>query len=133
MGTSRMTRVNELIKREIASELYRLVNEVGFDLSAVTVTQVMTSSNLRHARVLISIRDHKGERQKMLGQLARHRATIQQQINRHLSLKYTPQLTFELDESIEKGDHVLNLISQLEDDYREQHPEDDDTEQPPQT
>ncbi len=133
MGISRMTRVNELIKREIASEIYRLVNEAGFDLSAVTVTQVITSSNLRHARVLVSIRDHEGERGRMLGQLARHRATIQQGINKHLSLKYTPQLTFELDESIEKGDRVLNLISQLEEDYREQQPDEHDDTPPPQT
>lgn len=128
MASKRITRVNELLKREIAEFLYRLINEGGFDMSAVTVTQVVTASNLRNARVFVSIRDHVLEREAMLDTISSHRHAIQQHINKTTRLKYTPQLTFELDESIEKGDRVLNLIAELEEEYGEPPPDTTDPE-----
>ena len=114
MTSRRLTRVNELIRREIGEALFRLVDEARFDVSAVTVTRVITSANLRQARVLVSIRDHRGEREAMLGRLQRHHGEFQERINRHLGLKYTPKLAFELDTSLERGDHVLDLLTRME-------------------
>ncbi len=114
MSTDRLTRVNEILKQEVATALFRVMNEQGFDLSAVTVTRVVTGSDLRTARVMVSIRDHRQERQSMLNRLRQHRGDIQEQLNRHLILKYTPRLSFELDESIEEGDRILKIISDME-------------------
>lgn len=126
MPSQRIIRVNELLKREIAAYLYRLINSGDFDMSAVTVTQVSTAPNLRHARVWVSIRDHVLERETMLDEIRAHRKPLQQHLNRTVRLKYTPHLEFELDESIEKGDHVLHLIEELEQEYGV-HPEDEET------
>jgi len=115
MTTNRMIRVNELLKREIAEDLYRVVHEQDFDLSAVTVTHVITSTNLRHARVLVSIRGDDATRKNMLNKMLRHRKEIQHRIGRHVKLKYTPHLFFELDESIAEGDRVLHMLDELED------------------
>lgn len=138
MISRRLTRVNELIRREIAEALFRLMTENRFDLSAVTVTHVLTSANLRQARVLVSIRDHKDERGTMLSMLRQHRVELQELINRNLGLKYTPRLSFELDTSLERGDQVLNLLNAMggdPDDGAEGDPgaaEDDSTaERPP--
>jgi len=109
-----MTRVNELLRREIGAALFQIMTADELDLSAVTVTHVVTSSNLRSARVLVSIRDHHDERGRMLAMLRRHRAEIQERINRDLTLKYTPRLTFELDTSLERGDHVLDLLAEID-------------------
>ena len=114
MSVKRLTRVNELLKREIATALFRVLNEAGFDLSSVTVTHVITSSDLRTARVLVSIRDHEHERGRMLSLLRHHRSDIQAIVHKNVILKYTPHLSFELDPSIEEGDRVLSLIAQLE-------------------
>lgn len=114
MSTDRLIRVNALLKREIGSYLFRIMNDNKFDLSAVTITRVATSKDLREARVFVSIRDHHAERARMLAILRHHRAEIQAHINDTIVLKYTPCLTFELDTSLEEGDHVLNLIAQLE-------------------
>lgn len=114
MSVDRLTRVNELLKREIGELLFRIMNENNFDLSAVTVTHVIASRNLRSARVLISIRNHVKDRPRMLSLLRKHRAEIQQRINLDVNLKYTPRLTFELDTSIEEGDRVLRMLSKLE-------------------
>ena len=114
MSSRRLVRVNELLKREIANELFRVMHESGFDLSAVTITRVNVSPNLRHARVSVSIRDHEGERQQILRLIESHRKTIQQHLNKNTTLKYTPHLEFQLDESIEKGDRILAIISEME-------------------
>jgi ribosome-binding factor A len=124
MNTNRLDRVNELLKREIAAALFRVMNEKGFDLSAVTVTRVITSSNLRSARVMVSIRDHEKERARMMGRLDKHRSEIQQIIHDNVVLKYTPHLTFEMDSSIEQGDRVLSIISQLEANAPQEAPQD---------
>jgi ribosome-binding factor A len=114
MSRQRMVRVNELLKREVASALYRVINEAGFDLTAVTVTGVEVGSDLRTARVRVSIRDHRDERQKMLNLLRRRRGDIQELLHRNVILKYTPKLSFELDESIEQGDRILQILYKME-------------------
>jgi len=116
MAHRRIDRVNELIRREIGNALFRLVHERDFDLSAVTVTHVETSPSLRHAQVYISIRDHRDDRKAMLDMLRKHRSEIQQQIASNLVLKYTPRLSFKIDTSLERGDHILELLSEIEPD-----------------
>ena len=119
----RMDRVNELLKREIADTLYRVMNERGFDLSVVTVTRVRTSPDLRSARVGISIRDHETERDAILRRIESHRVEIQRRINKDTRLRYTPHLEFELDTSIAEGDHILALIAEIEREEEERREE----------
>lgn len=114
MSIDRLTRVNQLLKQEIAESLFRVVNEPGADMAAVTVTRVLTSSNLRHTRVFVSIRGDEETRTKLFNLIKHHRKQIQQGIAKHIVLKYTPQISFELDLSIEQGDHILDLIAKLE-------------------
>ena len=114
MSVDRITRVNELLKREIGDLLFRVMHENAFDLSSVTVTRVKTSKDLREARVYVSIRDHEAERPRMLALLSRHRVELQRRINKDITLKYTPHLTFQLDTSVEEGDHMLAVLAQLE-------------------
>lgn len=126
MSSKRIIRINELLRREIGDYLFRLPDEPDFDISAVMITRVITSPDLRAARVLVSIRNHKEQREAMLDVLRRHRAEIQKQISSNIVLKYTPRLTFELDTSVEKGDHVLSLLSELD----KEHPADPDSTSP---
>lgn len=113
MKTDRLTRVNELLRREIGVVLYRLLDRSQFDLAALTVTHVITGSDLRTARVLISIRGHEQDRQSMLHRIQHLHGEIQQEIAKTVILKYTPKLTFALDTSIENGDRVLDILSKL--------------------
>lgn len=109
-----MERINELIRREIGEAFFRVITDTRFDRSAVTVTEVTTARNLRTARVLVSVRGDEQLQQQTLILLRRYRADIQKAINHDLSLKFTPVLHFELDASIQKGDHVLDLLAHLE-------------------
>lgn len=119
MRPQRMTRINQLLRQEIAEYLFRLVNEPGFDPARVTVTRVLTTADLRQARVMISVRGTPEEQEAALALIRRHRVELQDLINRHIKMKYTPQLHFEIDHSIAQGDHVLSLIAEME----AEHPE----------
>ena len=114
MSVDRITRVNELLKREIGDLLFRVMQANEFDLAAVTITRVSTSKDLRDAHVYVSILGHEAERPHMLALLRRRRGEFQRRINKDVTLKYTPRLTFELDTSVEEGDHMLAVLAKLE-------------------
>jgi len=114
MSTRRITRVNELIRREIGTALFRVLNEEGLDLSVVTITHVITSKDLRKAQVLVSIRENHPQRHSIMAMIRHHRVDIQDIIAKNIILKYTPKLSFSLDTSLEKGDHVLDILREIE-------------------
>jgi len=121
MSSARIIRVNELLKREIASDILRLFATDQFDTGAITVTRVETTPDLREAKVHISIFEHEEDRvkmirflNKMIRFLNKHRKEIQARMSQHVILKYTPRLHFKLDTSIEGGDRVLGILSQLD-------------------
>lgn len=113
MSSARIIRVNELLKREIATDIPRLFADSGFDTAAVTVTRVETAPNLRDATVHVSIFGHEDDRRAMIGFLNGRRKEIQHLMSRHVILKYTPRLHFRLDTSLESGDRVLEILEHL--------------------
>ena len=114
MASDRLARVNELLKREIASFLYRVVDDPDFDFAAVTVTEVRVNSDLRKARVFLSIRGENEFQQRQLKEIRRLRKEFQEEVAKNVVLKYNPQLKFDLDASLEQGDRVLKLLSELD-------------------
>ncbi len=114
MGTPRLIRVNELLKREIAEDLYRNFSMSDFDAAALTVTRVECAPDLRDANVFVSIFGHEEERNRMISHLNRHRQEIVRLMIKRVKLRYTPRLHFILDESIESGDHILSLLAEME-------------------
>lgn len=125
MKTDRITRVNELVRRELGLQLYRIVNRPDFDPAAVTFTHALTSVDLRSCRVLVSILGDLPEQERLLAILKKHRVDFQKAIHDNIVLRYTPHLHFVLDHSVEQGDQVLHLIQQMEE-AGEVPPSDDD-------
>src|SRR5574344_338546 len=110
----RLTRVNVLLKQEIANALERgLITAPGM---LVSVTGVNSSVDLRNATVSISIFGGKkaSERQEVFDRLEAARRDIQQKLAKTLGFKHTPVLCFKLDKRIEQGDRVLELLSREE-------------------
>ena len=114
MSINRLTRVNELLRREIGEVLLRVFADRSIDSSAVTVTRVIASSDLRSARVWVSILGSEEDRIRLFNLIRRHRVSIQKRVSRDVVLKYTPRLHFELDRSLETGDAVLKILSELD-------------------
>lgn len=105
----RLTRVNELLKRELAELIERnLMVPAGM---LVSVTEVNVSVDLRNATVYISVFGGKAsDRQAVMHELGEERNGFQSRIGRSLAFKRTPVLDFRLDTRTAKGDRVLGLL-----------------------
>jgi ribosome-binding factor A len=108
--TDRMRRVNESV-REVLSEGIGALQDprIGF----VTVTRVETSTDLRHARVFVSVLGSERKRERTLEGLASAHGVLQSRIADELRMKRTPQLTFEYDPSVEYGVRMSKMIDEL--------------------
>jgi ribosome-binding factor A len=105
-----MRRVNAAVREVLAEAVGELRDpRIGF----VTVTDVVTSSDLRHARVFVSVLGSETKREKTLDGLAAAHGVLQARIAQELRLKRTPQLAFEYDPSVERGVRMSHLIDEL--------------------
>jgi len=107
-----MQRVRELLKREIGEAIRREfpVSEVGL----VTVNDVDVAGDLHSALVFISILGNAEQQKRGFHQLIRNRKRIQGLVARAVVLKYTPTLKFLMDDSVLRGNKVLQIIEELE-------------------
>ena len=110
--TRRIERVNHLILREISELLQRQVKDPRLG-SFITVTEVSTSLDLKHAKVLVSSIGGEEEKQETLGVLAAASGFLRSELTRRLRLRRIPELSFEWDNSIERGAHLLELIDRV--------------------
>jgi ribosome-binding factor A len=112
MPSRRLERVNELLKHEIGEIIRREFNIA--DTGLVSVNAVETSGDLRSAKVFISILGKPDQQKIALRKLDEKRVLIQSEIGRTIVLKYTPTLTFLVDDTIEKANRVLQIIEEIE-------------------
>jgi ribosome-binding factor A len=112
MASGRMRRVDEAIRVILSDAIARGLKDprVGF----VTVTGVKTSSDLRHARVYVSVFGDQAERAESLAGLRSAHGFLQRRVAGELTLKHTPMLSFEYDESIDRGMRISELLSETE-------------------
>lgn len=116
----RMRRVNELLKRELGELFERMIcSQVD---SLVTITEVDTSPDLRQSRVYVSVYGSDEQKQAAMRLIHGNRKEMQSVISRHVKLKYTPKLSFELDGTAESAAHVMELLEKIE---REEPPQDE--------
>ena len=103
-----MRRVNESIKEIIGDAITTELKDprIGF----VTVTDVDTSPDLRTARVYVSVLGTEEERERSLTGLRSSHGFLQGKIASSMRMKRTPTLTFEYDESAERGDRISRLL-----------------------
>src|SRR5579884_3066213 len=112
MSSLRLERVRELLKREIG-EIIRREIPVG-ESGLLTVNDVQVSSDLHSAAVYVGVLGNASQQKRALSELEQHRKRIQGLVGKAVILKYTPQLRFLIDHSIEEGNKVLKIIDELE-------------------
>ena len=108
--TNRLLRVNELVRRELSSIITR---DMTFENVLATVNQVDVTPDLRNAHVFVSVLG-KGSHKGVIADLEANRVALQAALMKHVVLKYTPHLTFHLDDSIERGDRVFKILQEIE-------------------
>jgi ribosome-binding factor A len=108
MPTARMRRVNEAVREILADAIATELKDprIGF----VTVTEVDTSPDLRSARVYVSVLGSPEEREDSLAGLRSSHGFLQGKIASAMRMKRTPTLTFEYDETVDRGDRITRLL-----------------------
>ena len=106
----RIERVNMLVRQEISQIMAVEMNDPRLS-TLISITEVRTSSDLRRAKVYFSVLGDENTKQNALAAMESAGGFIHRTMKRNLKLKFAPVLSFELDESIEQGTELLDLIS----------------------
>ena len=124
MASSRIGRINEEIMRGLSTSIRSLKDPRVQGM--ITITAVDTASDLRTAKVYVSVYD-KSRSKEVLKGLKSAGGFLRRQLGASLQLRYTPELVFEEDHSIEHGTRIFEILSKL--DIPEDEPNDENNDE----
>ena len=109
--TRRQDQLGELIGQELSDLIHNRLKDprVGF----ASITGVEVSGDLRHAKVFVSVMGSAEEQQATMRALGHAGGFLRHELAQRLTIRYTPELAFRLDESIARGSHLIELIRQV--------------------
>ena len=108
----RVDRINGLLREEISRLLSREIKDPRLS-GLLTITQVRTSSDLRNAKVYLSVLGNDEANTTALQGIQSAATFLRKQLRERLRLKYVPFLTFEIDDSMETSDHIFRLMDKV--------------------
>ncbi len=111
MASNRLGRINEEIQRELSS-LLRGLKDPRVQ-GVISITAVQTTGDLRYAKVYVSVLDKSTSKDVMKG-LKSASGFLRREIGSRLQLRYTPELIFEEDHSIDTGARIFDILSKLD-------------------
>ena len=113
MSVNRLDRVNSLLKRVLAENMFSIMQGDTVQPGLITVTEVSCGKDLRDATVKVSVFGDDALKETAINHLKHNARRFQQIVNREVRMKFTPRLLFKLDRSLEMGDAVLELLDRL--------------------
>lgn len=115
MATNRrVSRVAELIKREVSQMLLNGIKDDRVGAGIISVTDVDVSGDLQHATIFVSICGTEEAKTETMAGLKSATGYIRSELGARIRLRRTPEVIFVEDHSIERGTKVLSLLNQLE-------------------
>ncbi len=109
--SNRMDRVNEELKKEISSIIDLKLKNPNIT-GIISVTKVKTSPDLKYAKVYISLLNCKSKKNTLEG-LKNASGYIRSEIARNVNLRYTPELVFEVDDTMEYSSRIENILNEI--------------------
>jgi ribosome-binding factor A len=111
MEGKRSEKVADLIQREVSQMLVKSIKDprIGF----VTITKVTVSEDFRLAKVYFSVAGTLEERERSMKGLDSAKGYVRKELGRRIRLRYTPQIMFQFDPSIEYAIHMEELIQSI--------------------
>ncbi|MGV0105650.1 30S ribosome-binding factor RbfA [Nostoc sp. DSM 114167] len=114
MATNRrVSRVAELIKREVSQMLLNGIKDDRVGTGMVSVTDVDVSGDLQHAKIYVSIYGTDEAKVETMAGLKSATGYVRSELGARIRLRRTPEVIFLEDRSIERGNKVLALLNQL--------------------
>ncbi len=122
MASNKIARINDDIQF-VLSRLLREIKDPRVQQGMISVTRVETTGDLRYSKVWLSVMGLQDEKEFKKG-LKSASGWLRRELGSSMNLRYTPELVFEVDHSIEYGAHISQVISTLD----IKHDEDEDNE-----
>ncbi len=104
----RAQKVSSLIKQVLAQPITELAHEYSAGLA--TVTTVRMTEDLQHAKVYVSVYGGKMKPAEFLTVLEKHNGQIRSYVGSNVRLRFTPEIRFFLDDTLDQMEHIQNLI-----------------------
>jgi len=108
----RIERVNQLIRQEISELLQREIKDPRLS-NFIAVTEVVTSPDLKYAKIFISFISNQQQKKEALDALTGASNFLRKEMAKKIRLRRIPELSFHWDDSIERGTHIIDLIDQV--------------------
>jgi len=108
----RLERLSGLFREELSDLLLRQVKDPRL-AQFVSITRVVITADLSHARVFVSVMGSEEEKASTIEGLTAAANYLRRELNNRISLRRMPQLSFRRDDSMEKGAHILDLLNQI--------------------
>jgi ribosome-binding factor A len=117
MEGKRSEKVADLIRKEVSGMFVKTIKDprIGF----VTITRVTVTEDCRSARIHFSVPGSVEERTRSMKGLDSARGYIRRELARRVNLRYTPEITFEFDPSIEYAIHIGEVLQSLQEEKEE--------------
>jgi ribosome-binding factor A len=106
----RLERVNEIIKRELSEIVPR---ELIFSAPLVTIQSADVSPDLKTCHIYVSVIGNEEQKKEVITKLLDKRKHLQTLLMKRIVLKYTPQLHFEIDHALERGDRIMQILDEI--------------------
>lgn len=112
MSSNKLARTNDDIQF-VLSKLIREIKDPRVQQGMISVTRVETTGDLRYSKVWLSVMGMRDEKEFKRG-LKSAAGWLRRELGNSMNLRYTPELVFEIDHSIEYGAHISDVINSLD-------------------
>lgn len=113
MEFSRSERVAEEIKKAVSQIINNEIKDPRVS-GLISVTKVEMTKDLRHAKIFLSIYGEESEKQKVFEGLKNAEGFIRKELAHRVRMKFIPEISFKMDESIEYGIHIYKLLEEVQ-------------------
>lgn len=125
MSYNRIDRISEEVKREL-SEIIRELKDPRIS-SMTSVVAVNVTKDLRYAKAYISVLGNEEQQNNTIAALKNAAGFIRRELGKRAALRYTPEFSFILDDSIEHGVHISEILQHISPSEGEERENDNDT------
>ncbi len=112
MASNRIMRIAEEIKREVSDVIQHELKDPRIS-GMISVTKVTVTNDLKYSKIYVSVLGNPEEKKQILLGLKNASGFIRKEIGQRVNIRYTPELVFEMDDSIEYGFRISNILKQI--------------------
>ncbi|WP_315114858.1 30S ribosome-binding factor RbfA [uncultured Clostridium sp.] len=112
MVKHRSGRINEEVRKEVSNIIQYDIKDPRMN-AMVSITKVNVTKDLRYAKIYVSIFGNDEEKKNTLEVLKNSSGFIRREVGHRINLRYTPEILFELDNSIEHGMHIDAILAHI--------------------